>query len=171
MTKRDLNTAADASPAPARPLRPSINSHAFKRKSATDEESNGRGAETGAVHLHAVRGKVVRTYDRNHVARRKPKKTSVYLDIFDFKREEDDEDEGEEDEEDVDDLERFSQALADEEEQIRQLEEQKRARREAAAPYAAAYTRGRGRGRVKVVNASRALPSVVSSFEGRPVVP
>ena len=61
---------------------------------------------------------VIRTYDRGlGIPRKRPprsKKLSTYLEIFDFEEEEE-----EDEEEEVDDLERFSQALAEEEKALR----------------------------------------------------
>ena len=64
---------------------------------------------------------VIRTYDRGlGIPRKRPprsKKLSTYLEIFDFEEEEE-----EDEEEEVDDLERFSQALAEEEKAVREKE-------------------------------------------------
>ena len=80
------------------------------------------------------------------MSRKKPrsKKMSVFLDIFDFGEEEEDEDE-----EEVDDLEKFSQALADEEKEIREKEKQLQQRKEPGTftNPTGSYSRGRGRGR------------------------
>ena len=73
---------------------------------------------------------MIRTYDRNRlVKRRRSRKMSHFLDMFDFEHEDEEEDD---EEEDIDDLERFSQDLAAEEKRIREKEMQ--SRKEGAAP-------------------------------------
>jgi hypothetical protein len=94
---------------------------------------------------------VIRTYDRGlGTPRKRPprsKKLSTFLEIFEF----DEDEEEEEDEEEVDDLERFSQALVDEENAIREKEGQPKkpvaSASKNAAVSTATYSRGRGRGR------------------------
>ena len=92
---------------------------------------------------------VIRTYDRGlGTPRKRPprsKKLSTFLEIFEFEEDE----EEEEDEEDVDDLERFSQALADEENAIREKEKvqvQPKKPVVSASKNAAVSTPTRGRG-------------------------
>lgn len=93
---------------------------------------------------------VIRTYDRLGTPKKKQpraKKLANFLEIFEF------EDDEEEDEEEVDDLERFSQALADEEKAIREKEKLLQSRKPQITSAnnvtgsSVTYSRGRGRGR------------------------
>lgn len=114
---------------------------------------------------------VIRTYDRGvGIPRKRPprsKKLSTYLEIFDFEEEEE-----EEDEEEVDDLERFSQALADEEKEIREKEKLVQTKKppmstsNSLTASTATYSRGRigGRGRGRAASSSlRQTPEAPST--------
>lgn len=96
---------------------------------------------------------VIRTYDRGlGVPRKRPprsKKLSTFLEIFEFEEDE----EEDEDEEEVDDLERFSQALVDEENAIREKEKTVYSKKPNISPSnnigasTSTFPRGRGRGK------------------------